>query len=259
MNSYRKGMMLSLGVISASVDLYAVVPTDKARSTRMLCPTHHEPLKQQYICEQGENLHPVARDEAVRGIETVNGWIIAPDEEKPSAETSKQLELTPVATAVLSERTFEGPAIYYLTPSSAVSMQAWEVLVGILKKGKISLVTKNALGQSAREKLWKLDLFCGYLVMRELVYPEAIRPVPDILHVKVDKKITVLVEQFVENLLTDWDSLDSSDSNARRFDEWMAAGKTVITQPTTQTESSPVPLLEALQEAVIEKKARRSK
>lgn len=243
-------MLLSLGVISASVDLYTVVPTDKDRTTRLLCPTHLVPLKQSYVCSQeGESINMA---DAKRGMETSTGWVIAPEADKPHAEANKQLVLTPISAAVLSDKTFEGPSVYYLAPSTAAAMQTWEVLSGIVRKGKIALVAKSALGEKAREKLWKLDLFQGFLVLREMVYPEAIRPAPEILHVKVSKEITTLVDQFVENLTAEWDSLDVSDANARRFDEWMAAGKTIITDTEVPParDTSPIDLLAALQEAV---------
>lgn len=252
MAAYRSKMMLSLGsVISAFVDIHTVIPTQKT-GAHLLCGTHTKRLSQFYRCEEGEE---VPRENQVRGIETGNGWLIQTNE-RPLVETDKQIQLTPVPMDEVLENTFEGDSIYYLVPSASTSNQVWQVLASIVRKNEIAMISKCALGSRQNEKMWKLGLFRGYLVLRELVYPEAIKATPEIPDATIDKQTAALVDQFVENLVSSWDSFDTSDPNLKRLDAWMQAGK-LIEDPDVQVkEVSAVPLLDSLREAVEENKKR---
>lgn len=248
-------MMLSLGsVIQAQVDIHTVIPTVKS-GAHLLCATHTKRVSQFYRCEEGEE---VAWGELARGIETAEGWKVQTDP-PPRSEADKTIPLTPVPLNELLEQTFEGPAIYYLVPNAAAANQVWQVLAQIVKRGKIALISKMALGERQNEKMWRLDLFRGYLVLRELVYPEVIKAVPEIPEAKIDKQISTLVDQFVENLVSSWDSFDSSDPNIKRFDAWIQAGTTVAGPEVQVKEVSPAPLLDSLRHAVeTTKKARKT-
>lgn len=252
MSSFRSKLTLSLGsVISAQVDLHSVLPSTKSQ-TRMLCGEHTEPVKMAWQCPgKGEaQAHYVYGDQIVRGVENAEGWTIVTGT-KPEVEIDKKtIGLVPIPAVEVERNTFVGEAIYYLTPSGPSAHQVWQILAGIVKKGKVALITKAAF--TPNEKMYRLDTFRDYLVLRELVYPDKIADTPAVPEGKVDKAMTTLVDQFVDNLLTSWDGFDSSDANTKRFDAWIATGKTVINPdvPVKEQGNQAADLMETLKRAV---------
>ena len=55
MPSYKKGLLLSLGPINTTVDLYTVSPDSKREDFKRFCPEHRTFLKNRVWCEQGEH------------------------------------------------------------------------------------------------------------------------------------------------------------------------------------------------------------
>lgn len=256
MGSFRSKMMISLGtIISAQVDLHSVLPTVKS-ATRLLCEEHHVPLKQTYQCPGTEKAEPHGNVRVVRGVEAPDGWVLL-TEPKPTTEEvkpeidKKSLALYPVPAADVEANTVVGESIYYLAPSSPASNQVWAILASIIKKGKVALLTKGTF--TPNEKMYRLESFRGYLVLRELVFPDKISEAPPTPEVKVDKDMAKLVEQFVDNLVAPWEDFDSTDTNAKRFDAWVAKGK-LVPLPDVQVKdassTSPINLMETLKQAV---------
>lgn len=228
MGSYRKGLLLSLGsIIQVQVDLQTVVPSQRSGLKR-LCPDHHQPVKQSYACPEG---HPIT--EWVSGQETTEGWKIVKPDERPNFDANDALELIPVPAHELDEHTFAGSAIYYCQPTSSVTHEAWGVLHKILTKGKVALITKGALRKGA-QKLWRVDVFRDYLVLREVVFPENIKAVPEQVETKIPKATMDLVNQFIDKLMVSWDKFDASDETRKRIDQWIAAGETVEADTKTK-------------------------
>lgn len=245
--SYRKGLLLSLGsILQTQVDLHAVRPGRSDTSLKRLCPNHHQPLKQSMKCLEGP--HDV--DTWVMGRENPDGWQIV-EGSRPEFEAADVLELTPVPATDLEANTFYGESIYYAQPSNLAGLQAWQVLHDLLAKHKIALVAKAALRRGSTEKLWRLDLFRGYIVLRELVYPDDIRDVPEQETVKLARPLVALVNQFVDQLVTKWDNFDTTNVGRERLEEWIGQGTVVAKQvPADETQNRPLDLMAALQAAV---------
>ena len=252
MGSYRKGLLLSLGsIIQVQVDLQTVVPSTRS-SLRRLCPEHHLPIKQSYACPEG---HPIT--EWVNGKETAEGWKIVKPEDRPDFDADDALELVPVPADELEARTFAGNGMYYCQPTSTVGHEAWSVLHKVLTKGKIAFITKGALRKGG-QKIWRVDVFRDYLVLKELVFPENIKAVPEQVDVRVPKATQTLVDQFIDSLLVEWDKVDTADETAKRIEEWIAAGETIEADTKTRrvaqldVSSNVVDLQERLKAAVKE-------
>jgi non-homologous end joining protein Ku len=216
----------------------------------MLCEEHHVPLKQYLQCPGTDDAEPHNDVNIVRGVEAPDGWVILTTP-KPTAEEvkpeidKKALNLYPIPASEVEANTVVGESIYYLAPSTAASYQVWAILAAIVKKGK-GAFTPN-------EKMYRLESFRGYLVLRELVFPDKISETPPTPEVKVDRAMAGLVEQFVDNLVAPWDAFDSSDTNAKRFDAWVAQGKHVPLPDVhvkDASSTSPINLMETLRQAV---------
>lgn len=243
--SYRKGLVLSLGsIVQTTVDLHAAVPSSKPTGMHRMCPEHKLQLKQTHKCPEG---HEVT--EFVLGRPTGNGLQLAPQSDKPEFEAADVLELRPLPAKQVDDNTFYGGAIYYMKPHPA-TMQAWLALQSIVEKGKTALVAKGAL-RRGNEKMWRVDSFRDYLVLREIVFPEDIRDVPEEVNDKLEKGTVGLITQFLENLETTWESLDTVDRSREQLMEWINSGDTIIddSEPIDRTNQA-ASLIDQLQQAV---------
>ena len=226
MASYRKNLTLSLGPISTSVDLETVAPKVKTGLNR-ICPEHSVKLSQKYQCPGTGTAdeHTVTWGSWNVGREGADGFVVVDVDKKPSVEGVGGLSLTPVPKKGLEASTLEGEGMYYAVPSTEHAQATWAIFRKLVA-GKTTLVARGALRKGV-EKLWKITTFDDYLVLREVIFPENLKPSPEAVGTKVDKETYDLVNQFVENLSTDWDDFDSSDTMAARMEEWMSNGTTV--------------------------------
>jgi non-homologous end joining protein Ku len=230
--SYRKNLSLSLGPIQAAVNLLTVLPSVKS-DTHRYCPEHHERLNQHYVClnlreDEGKS-HNVEWGQWVLGADTTDGFKLVEEGTKPKVDRTDALVLTPVPTKEIEANTIEGPAIYYCQPSTAAGHQAWAIMHKVVKSGKTTLITKGAL-RAGREKLWKITTFRDYLVLREIVFPDNITDTPENVDFKVDAATNKLVTQFVDNLMTSWDDVDTTDDMEERITTWLDSGE-IIERP----------------------------
>ncbi len=225
--SYRKNLLLSLGPIQVAVNLLPVLPTVKS-DTHRYCPDHHIRLNQQYVCLNldEKDPHNVIYGEWVLGADTADGFKLVDQDTKPKVDRTDALTLTPVPAKEIEANTIEGPAIYYCQPSSAVGHQAWAIIHKVVKTGKTALITKGAL-RSGREKLWRITTFRGYIVLREIVFPDNITDTPENVDFKVDAATAKLVSEFVDNLTTSWEDVDTTDDMEDRVTAWLESGESI--------------------------------
>lgn len=244
--SYRKGLVLSLGsVVQTTVDLHSAVPSQKPTGMHRMCPEHKLRVSQTHKCPEGHEV-----ENFILGKPTPNGVKLAPDDPKPESEADDVLELRPVPAKEVDDNTFYGKSIYYMKPHPA-TVQAWLALQSIVSKGKVALVTKGALRRGS-EKMWRIDSFRDYLVLREMVFPEDIRAVPEEVEDKLEKGTISLISQFLENLETTWDNIDTVDRSREELMKWIESGDTL---EGTEVESidrtdNAKSLIDQLQEAV---------
>ena len=213
----------------ASVNLLTVLPTTKS-DTHRYCPEHHVRLNQTYVClnlEENEGkAHGVEWGQWVLGADTSDGFKLVTEDTKPKVDKTDTLTLTPVPAKEIEANTIEGPAIYYCQPSSAAGHQAWAIMHKVIKTGKTTLIAKGAL-RAGREKLWKVTTFREYLVLREVVFPDRITDTPESVDFKVDAATNKLVNEFVDNLMTSWEDVDTTDNLEALLDQWLESGELI--------------------------------
>lgn len=254
MAAYKKDLILSIGPIQTTVNLHTV-QSSSGPSRRIICPDHLVPLSQQYVCEEDDNHRTFSWGEWAYGMETPEGFRVLKDEEKPQPEPTNELALIPVPAQEIRDNTFEGDSMYYCQPSSKASALTWTILNRQLKTGKVSFMTRGCLRRNSKEKLWKLELFRGYPVLREIAFPDNLKPEPDAEiaeDVTVDKPTQKLVSEFIDASMSTWDDVDTTDTWQEQFEEWINDSE--IVRPNVSEESatkqSPEDLIKGLQEAV---------
>jgi non-homologous end joining protein Ku len=239
-NAYRKGLTLSLGLISAQVDLHTVAPKSKTGLNR-LCPEHTVKLKQKYECPgtSAAEAHDVPWGSWVMGVDTGDGFKVVNEEERPTIEAAGGFTLVPVPRTDLEASTFEGDGIYYVAPNTEHSDQAWAILNRVVQEGEVALITKGAMRKGPTEKIWRLSSFNGYLVLREIRFPEEIKPSPEAPEVPIDDTQYALVQQFLGGLTTAWEDFDSSNAMAARMQEWLGTGTDVAAESAAPAPQAP--------------------
>ena len=247
-SSYRKGLVLSLGsIVQTTVDLHSAIPSNRpATGMHRMCPEHHLQLKQTHKCPEGD--HEVSQ--WVMGKATDGGGLkIAPDTTRPQTPAVDILEMKPIPAKELDDNTLYGSNIYYLKPTMGTT-QAWLAMTAIVGKGQIALVSKGAL-RAGGEKLWRLDRFRDYLVLRDIVFPEDIRDVPETVDEKLEKGTMSLISQFMENLVTSWDDMDTVDRSREQLKAWIEQGDTVVhDQEVIDRSDAAQSLVDQLREAI---------
>lgn len=253
MGAYRKNLLLQIGPITTSVNLHTVVPSSRP-SARLVCPEHVTPLKQQYFCPIGEHVIPWGSWD--KAIETPEGWRKVDPATRPTMEkASSILELTPVPTKEVEANTFEGESIYWLEPSNEGSMDTWSILIQQMKTGKVTFMTRGGFRQGAIEKLWKLELFRDYPVLREVVFPDSINAHPANEPTKVDKDTKSLVDAFIQARMTGWDDIDTTDRFKDALELWISSGELVgVVDDKEEPQQSHNDLIAQLEAAVAKAK-----
>lgn len=252
MPSYKKNLLLQIGPIQTAVNLYTVKQPSQKSGVRRVCPEHMVPLKQQYACYEGDDTEIFHWGEWADAVETPEGWRKVKQSERPEVDASESLTLIPVPAEEVNDHTFEGDNIYYCQPAGEAYHLTWEILNRQMKSGKTVFLARGAL-RRGREKLWKLELFRGYPVLREIMFPEGIKDTPETdVDVTVDRETQKLVSTFVDQAMKSWDEIDTDDEFQKRFDKWIDSGELVQVndKESPSTKQTPQEMIAGLQEAV---------
>lgn len=244
--TYRKNLTLSLGPISTLVDLTTVSPETKSEINR-ICPDHKTKLNQQYMC-QTDGGHTVNWGTWIHGVPTEDGYRVVDVDNRPTVEASTGLDLTPVSRKELDAATIDGTGLYYAEPSNTHSTKTWTLFTRLVD-GNTALVTRGALRRgTGTEKLWRLSTFNGFLVLREIRYPENLKPAPTVETIKVPKDESDMFAQFATKRTVPWEQFDATDIMAQRVEAWKTDGTTF----ETLTPAAPEQDLKTLLAAALE-------
>lgn len=264
MGSYRKGLTLSLGLVTVQVDLYSTKAAARSNFNR-ICPTHMTRVSQKIVCTAGDEEHTLSQAECLSGMPNGNTMKVVTPDSKPTFPKDTGFALTPVTVKELDQATYMGSSVYYCQPSGLDHTAAWSAVRAILDKGKIAFVAKGSI-REGKQKLWRLMSFNGYLVLTEMVYPGEIRDLPGAGYPgaqglpvpgKPSREHLKMMEQLVLLHLTPWADFDSTDANEPRLEAWLEAGDTVqVVKPTQEdNDGTVIPLAEALARSVEAAKA----
>jgi non-homologous end joining protein Ku len=220
MGSYKKGLLLSLGLVKVQVDLHATAVSNRSPFKR-LCPEHKATTKNRIWCEEGD--HEVPFQDAASGASTPDGYRLVTKSNKPEFLASQELELIPVPVKELDENTYPSGGSYYCQPT-APTAEAWAVFKAVLAKRKVAFVAKGQL-RNGQQKLWRLNLVNNYLTLQEIVYPEHVRATPEIVTAKPSREHLRLMQTLVDAATVSITDVDMTDDNAPRIAEWVASGE----------------------------------
>jgi non-homologous end joining protein Ku len=251
MGSYKKGLLLSLGLVKVQVDLHSAT-ADNQSPFKRLCPEHKSLTKNRIWCEEGD--HQVLFQDAISGAPTADGYRLVHKGDKPEFLASPELELTPVPAVELEEHTYPSGGTYYCLPS-APTAEAWAVFRAVLAKRKIAFVAKGQI-RNGQQKLWRLMLVNNYLTLQEITYPENVRATPEVVNVKPSREHLRLMQSLVDQATVSFTDMDLTNDNAPLIAKWIASGelKAVSDSKVEPVAAQILDLKEALAKSVEAKK-----
>jgi DNA end-binding protein Ku len=249
--------MLSFGMVSIPVRLYAAGESASAVSFNLLHGKCKSRLKQQYVCPKDGEVVP--RDQMVKGYEFSKEQYVTftEDELKAMAEESqKAIEITEfVPAAAVDPVYFDGAS--YLGPDKG-GEKAYRLLGEAMKQtGRVALAKWAARG---KQYLVMIRPSGRGLVMQQLLYADEVRPISEVPIEDADLREAELklAVQLVEQIARDEFHPESYEDEVRkRYQE--AIQRKVEGQEITAAPQAPkaqiIDLMEALKASLAAKAA----
>ena len=247
--------MLSFGMVSIPVRLYAAGESASAVSFNLLHGKCKSRLKQQYVCPKDGEVVP--RDQMVKGYEfSKEQYVSFTDEElKAMAEESqKAIEITEfVPASAVDPVYFDGAS--YLGPDKG-GEKAYRLLNEAMKQtGRVALAKWAARG---KQYLVMVRPSGKGLVMQQLLYADEVRPIDEVPIEDADLRESELklAVQLIEQIARDEFHPESYEDEVRkRYHE--AIQKKVEGQEITAAPQAPraqiIDLMEALKASLAAK------
>ncbi len=249
--------MLSFGMVSIPVRLYAAGESSAAVSFNLLHGTCNSRLKQQYVCSKDGEI--VARDQMVKGYEFAEGQYVTftNDELKAMAEESqKTIDITEfVPASVVDAVYFDGAS--YLGPDEGGD-KAFRLLNEAMKQtGRVALARRAAHG---KQYLVMIRPSGKGLVMQQLLYADEVRSIDEVPigDAELRESELKLAMQLIEQIASDeFHPENYEDEVRKRYQE--AIQRKVEGQEITAAPQRPkakiLDLMEALKASLAAKAA----
>lgn len=218
--AYRKGLVLSFGVLSCTVNLDGAL--SKEASLKTLCigkgGKEHAPvpIKQKMQCGQCALDDPkvlglVSASDLVKGKEVGdNQYAIVAAEEIKSAQdaalgTSKKLlGLTPHLATDVASKTLPVGSVYFLEPENSAQIGPYSILLDTAER--LTHVTFTCQWSPvSKVGLWQLTAYDGVLALEGRTWPEEVKPRPSTGAVEVSEAHQAQMDMLLASLVQPFD------------------------------------------------------
>lgn len=159
----RSNLTISFGLVNVTVGTAPLMGADKTPSAKLLCPEHHVPVKQRYVCDHGDSY---SMGECDRGFEYADTFVrFSPDELKDlEARSNKIIELTAcVPVEEIDPIYYESS--YTIWPSTEASKVPFDLLVTSLRETGQALVGSAVMGKTPRTLVLRFSPALGVPVL----------------------------------------------------------------------------------------------
>ena len=250
--------MLSFGMVSIPIRMYAAGESASAVSFNMLHAKCKSRLKQQYVCTKDGDIVP--RDQTVKGYEFSKDQYVTftDDEIKAMAEEAqKAIEITEFVPAGKVDPVYFDGA-YYLGPDKG-GEKAYKLINEAMKlTGRAALAKWAARGKQYLVLIRPVD---KGLVMQQLLYKDEVRPISEvpIEDAEVKEPELKLATQLIEQIANDEFKPENYEDEVRkRYHEAIqrkVEGQEVITASEAPKTAQIIDLMEALKASLASKTA----
>lgn len=259
--------MTLLGIINATADLVPVRRSSKADDFITLCPDCTEPhqLGTRYVCEV-EGHGPYARNEVRVGKQLPDKRVVRVTDDEVAGAKGITIDKGAISLAAYNAKGVEaftrpGEAAFRLRPKKA--SEVYDLLREIAADRNIALVGELATGDTT-QKLYRVELWNGQLVLQELLRPDDVAPADEISHATTgNPRALELARELLQTSVQDFDPVAHRNLTRERLEALTAAkaNDPDATVPVTPAAAPVVPAtdLVALLEASLADKKPKAK
>lgn len=252
----RKDIVLTFGLINATVRLTGAVEADTTPRLNTLCVgtekgAEHPPVavKQQYTCATCGPL----TDKAVlkKGKPAGDGFVLVDAEQVANVRSEsgdaykKQVKFTAHPAGQVLDGTAPNGTLYYLAPQTAGASEAYGLLRDLIAAHpEVAFVALYTV--SSRVGMYVARVHDGAIVLEGRHRGSDLKAAPQI-ETEANEALFGMAEQFLTTMVTEFDADTYADSYTARLAEMLNMATPVAGLPSEETAPKSIDLMAALQ------------
>jgi non-homologous end joining protein Ku len=232
MGAYRKGIVLSFGLVNVICNIETAIEREKSLSS-VCCGTannEHPPTQvtQKMNCV---TCGTVAYGDVKKARKVGESFVMVEQEEVATIKntvvgaTKKLIALTPHDAEEISTNTLQAASVYAVVPSDTAQAPAYGLLVDTLNRhpevGFLALWTP-----SSRPNLYQLKVFGDSLVLEQRARTEDIKVQPQEI-TPVDVSLQGQIDSLLPGMVKPFDPATYTDTYTRHLDDLLASREAV--------------------------------
>lgn len=232
--AYRKGLVLSLGMLNVIVSLDGAVGKDDSLTT-VCCggPTPHAPtpIRQERQCSHCGTVSYAdlkkAREIGSGQFQVVDQQEVATVKDQTLGATKKMLQLTVHPATEVQAATLQGEGgVYYLEPEGPAQIGAYSLLLDALQRHpEKAIVTRWTPTSSVGT--YQLKAFNGVLVLEKRCDPEQVKAAPAVPVIEPDAGLQAQMDMVIEAMEKPFDAALYRNEYATALEALLASKDTV--------------------------------
>lgn len=228
--AYRKGLVLSFGLVNVIVSIDGAVSREDSLTTVCCGPnggTPHAPtqIRQERRCATcGTVAYADLKKARLVGndFQVIEQQEVATVRDAALGATKKMLTLTVHDATEVSSSTLQGESVYYVTPDGAPQIGAYSLLLdAVVRHPEYAFITQYT--PTSRASMWQLRAFNGSLVIEQRVWPENVRTAPEVNAIEPDPTLRAQLDQVVASMVKPFDVTEYRDQYATALAAALAA------------------------------------
>lgn len=241
--AYRKGLVLSFGLVNVIVSIDGAVAKDDSLATVCCGPAGAEhvatQISQRRVCATcGE----VAYADLKKARKVGNDFQVIEQQEVASVRdaalgaTKRMMTLTVHNAAEVDSSTLQGESVYYVSPDGAAQIGAYSLLLdAVSRHPEYAFLTQYT--PTSRASMWQLKAFNGTLVISQRTWPENVKSAPDTHAVDPDPVLQGQLDQVIASMVKPFDVNDYRDTYREALAAAVAAKELVAGVSVERTKS----------------------
>jgi non-homologous end joining protein Ku len=241
--AYRKGLVLSFGLVNVIVTLDGAVGKEESLTTVCCGPSgaEHAPtqISQVRKCSTcGEVSYGDLKKAEKVGADfrVVDQQEVAAVAEQALGATKKMLTLTVHDSAEVNTNTLQGESVYYVAPDGVAQVGAYSLLLdAVTRHPDKAFLTEYT--PTSRASLWQLKAFQGSLVIEQRVWPEQVKAAPSTGAIEPDAGLQTQLDQVIGAMVKPFDPSAYRNDYAAALGQ-LLAGKEIVSGVTLERSKS---------------------
>lgn len=241
--AYRKGLVLSLGMLNVIVSLDGAVGKEESLTT--VCDQGHPPtpIQQQRYCKSCDNVVSYgdlkkAREVGTGQFQVVDQQEVATVKDQALGATKKMLQLTVHDATEVQAATLQGEGgVYYLEPEGPAQIGAYSLLLDALERHPDKAILTRWTPTSS-VGTYQLKAFNGVLVLEKRCDPEQVKAAPSVSVIEPDAGLQAQMDMVLAAMEKPFDADAYRNEYAVQLEALLASKATVEGETVERTKSA---------------------